>query len=645
MSETGDLASVWQTSRIIAALACLLGLQACNHGEGGSDVVAVTTPASVALTVADVGQILAQAIAEASARGRPATLAVVDRVGNVLAVFVMDGAPLDVSITSGRGVTTGLDGLMLTGAAVAAAIAKAVTGAYLSSGGNAFTTRTANQIIQEHFNPGELGQPGGPLFGVQFSQLPCSDLNVRFISGLPQETIGPKRSPLGFSADPGGLPLYKDGSVVGGIGAISDGIYGLDLDISDFDTDDDELIAVAGTVGFAAPTGIRANHITVEGKSLRYADRGVESLVSDPANAPAFVDGVDGDLTAVIGYFDGTIIAGQIFGEAASGIRPDQSGAFGTLDAYILVDGMDDPRFPPIAGTAPAGIALTQAEVTTILINALDVAFQARAQIRRPLNSHAQVTVTVVDTNGRVLGLVRTPDAPMFGTDVALQKARTAAFFSSNDAADQLIAADGATPGTFTGYVDAAQAFIGPTALTDGTAFSDRAGGNLSRPFYPDGINGTANGPFSLPFDQWSPFSTGLQLDLVVDDIIQHVLFVLGIKPTDIDVGCTSLPLVMATGTNRIPNGIQIFPGSVPIYRDAALVGGIGVSGDGIDQDDLIAFLGLHDAGVELATGIGNAPQAIRADNLVPAGTRLRYVNCPFSPFLDSNDQNVCDGK
>ena len=44
-------------------------------------------------------------------------------------------------------------------------------------------------------------------------------------------------------------------------------------------------------------------------------------------------------------------------------------------------------------------------------------------------------------------------------------------------------------------------------------------------------------------------------------------------------------------------NGVQIFPGGVPIYRGATLVGAIGVSGDGVDQDDMIAFLGVHDAG------------------------------------------------
>ena len=46
--------------------------------------------------------------------------------------------------------------------------------------------------------------------------------------------------------------------------------------------------------------------------------------------------------------------------------------------------------------------------------------------------------------------------------------------------------------------------------------------------------------------------------------------------------------------------------------------------------------------------GIGNAPVAIRADNIVvdlgDAQVRLRYVNCPFAPFLDTSAQNVCSG-
>ena len=153
-------------------------------------------------------------------------------------------------VSPGTGVSGGLEGVNIVPDSLAA-IAKAVTAAYLSTEGNAFTTRTASQIVQAHFNPNDNRQPGGPLFGVQFSQLPCSDLSNRF-SGI-SPGVGPQRSPLGLSADPGGLPLYKGGTPVGGIGVISDGTYSFDPDVTDTDIDDDELIAVAGASGFAAP--------------------------------------------------------------------------------------------------------------------------------------------------------------------------------------------------------------------------------------------------------------------------------------------------------------------------------------------------------------------------------------------------------
>jgi hypothetical protein len=84
----------------------------------------------------------------------------------------------------------------------------------------------------------------------------------------------------------------------------------------------------------------------------------------------------------------------------------------------------------------------------------------------------------------------------------------------------------------------------------------------------------------------------------------------------------------------------------VPIYRGTTLVGAIGVSGDGVDQDDMISFLGLGNAGRVLNNAISNAPPSIRADNLAPRGegTRLRYVQCPQAPFNDSTEQNVCAG-
>jgi hypothetical protein len=35
----------------------------------------------------------------------------------------------------------------------------------------------------------------------------------------------------------------------------------------------------------------------------------------------------------------------------------------------------------------------------------------------------------------------------------------------------------------------------------------------------------------------------------------------------------------------------------------------------------------------------------MRADTLTPQGIRLRYVNCPITPFIDNDEQNVCEGK
>lgn len=606
-------------------------------------------PAQEALTVAEVQRVIAQAAGEAQARGRPAVIAVVDRVGNVLAVFRMVGAPATARISDAPGgAALNIDAQGLAVPAEAAAIAKAITGAYLSSAGNAFSTRTASQIVQQHFPPAPnaVGLESGPLFGVQFSQLPCSDLNRRFLAGGgPAALIGPKRSPLGLAADAGGFPLYKNGVAVGGVGVLADGAYDFDPNIIDVDAQDDEFIALAGTIGLDAPEEIRANRINVDGTSLRYTDASAAGFRANPASPPAFA-GLPGALVAVRDYNTATVIAGTSYGAEASGYRRATAAEFSNLDAFILSDGAGANRFPLRAGTDAASVAapLSAAESRAILEEAFTVMSRARAQIRRPLDSRAEVTISLVDTHGQVLGIVRSPDAPIFGTDVSLQKARTAAFFSNAAAANQMLA----TPGEVPAFVERVRAFLGdPNALTGGTAFSDRAGGNLSRPYFPDGEVGRPNGPFSRPINQFNPFSTGLQSALIVGNLAQHLAFVTGASDTDTPQRCTFLPEV-APGQNRLQNGIQIFPGSVPVYRGTQLVGGLGVSGDGIDQDDMISFLGLANAGTRIG-GIGNAPQDRRADRIVVQlgqgrEVRLRYVSCPFAPFLDTAAQNVCQG-
>ncbi|QOV94909.1 heme-binding protein [Novosphingobium sp. ES2-1] len=649
------------------ALALSLTLSGCGGGDSGSGGTFTPTPtptsssrffadpAQEALTVAEVQQIIAQAVGEAKALNYPAIIAVVDRVGNVLAVFRMNGAATRMIISprtaTGEISPREVDAQGLEVEATMGAISKAVTAAYLSSSGNAFSTRTASMIVQEHFPPAPNtpGLESGPLFGVQFSQLPCSDLSARFAAGNAGSAafIGPKRAPLGLAADPGGLPLYKNGVVVGGIGIMADGDYAYDPDVTDVDGDPEEFMALAGIQGFAPPAEIRADRIPVDGSTLRFADARVEGLHPLQTSFSA-INNTAGTLIPVRGYYDGTaVLAGTPYGTEASGIRRATLSEFSLADAYVLSNGSGANRYPIKGGTdsAAVGTALTAAEVRAVLEEAFTIMTRARAQIRRPLDSRAQVSISVVDTYGEVLGLVRGPDAPIFGIDVSLQKARTAAFFSNPVAAEQLLAN---TDAEIPAFVQRTRDFLGDqTALTGKIAFADRSGGNLSRPFFPDGEVGRPHGPLSRPITDFSPLATGLQIALVKANLLQHAVFVEGsLNARDVVQRCTAVPDT-PTGKKRIANGIQIFPGSVPIYRNGKLVGAIGISGDGIDQDDMIAFLGTHNGGAKVGT-IGNAPKEIRADTIVVPvgqGVRLRYVNCPFAPFLDTTDQNVCEGK
>ena len=643
-----------------ARLLPLLLLAACGGGGGSTCSGSCGTAAPLRLEVSDVQKVLAQGVAEAQAQGAAGTLAVVDRVGNVLGVFRMNGADVSTTIDSGRGVVGGLEGVSVVPDSLAA-IAKAITGAYLSSEGNAFSSRTAGQIVQQFFNPGEFRQPGGPLFGVQFSSLPCSDLTRAFAG--PRPAAGPQRSPLGLSADPGGFPLYRGGVLVGGVGVIADAIYGVDLDVRDIDVDLDELIALAAQRGYEPPVDRRADRITVDGKTLRYSDAGPAQLLSNPATAPAFatLDGSAGQRLAVRGYTaagDASLQAGTAFGFPDSGVRPASQPALAALDGFVLVDDANAERYPARAGGDGASLGgsapLAAAEVQVLLEEALKIANRARAQIRRPLGTQARVSIAVSDTHGGLLGLVRTRDAPVFGTDVAVQKARSVAFTSNPAAAADLAATPDtqylAAGGTarISDYVPAYRDFFAqPTALADGRyAYGNRSLGNVSRPYFPDGIPDSGeHGPLAKTIADWSIFSTGLQLDLINSAVIKHVVFVLA-GGSDVSPGsCTAMPNAPGAAVSRLANGLQIFAGGMPIYRGSQLIGAIGISGDGIDQDDMVAFLGLHQAGLRLGGAIGNAPVAMRADRIERGGIYLRYVQCPQAPFLDSEEQNVCEGK
>jgi hypothetical protein len=70
-------------------------------------------------------------------------------------------------------------------------------------------------------------------------------------------------------------------------------------------------------------------------------------------------------------------------------------------------------------------------------------------------------------------------------------------------------------------------------------------------------------------------------------------------------------------------SGIVFFPGSAPLYRAGVLVGGLGVSGDGVEQDDYVTAGGA---------AAWLAPDGIRADQVFIRGVRLPYWSFPRNP-------------
>lgn len=481
---------------IAAGLAVVAG---SGCGGGGGDGCSLDTAGNVGvLSAADVQQAVLRAASHAADIGARVTIAVSDRQGNPLAVFVMAGSGGDPRI----------------------AYTNARTAAFFSTNGNAFTTRTAAFIIQDQYPPGVPNTAAGPLFGVQFSSLSCSDVQTRGAGQLVPASAGG----TGLSAFPGSAPLYQGAFAAGGIGVNG----GNDPLI-------DEEIAIAGSQGFDTPTGIRGDHIFLDGFRLSF-------LEASPPGPVAVHD--------VAGRF----VAGPS-GTVSTGFSRD-------VTAGVPVE----RPFPTVAGSQ-----LSAGEVEQILGNGAVRGEGTRAAIRQcgPM----KMSVAVVDLDGRVLGVVRTLDAPVFGFDVAVQKARTAVAFSS--------------PGSSLGaQIRSVLGVPGGAPL----AVSTRAVGFLSQIHYPPAIEGSAPGPF-------------------------------GRNPAD--PSSTTLQQRLSRSCAPSGNGITIFPGGLPLYRDGALVGAIGISGDGVDQDEIVAEAGS--AGFE-------APGDIRSDQITFRGARLPYFKEPRNP-------------
>jgi len=142
--------------------------------------------------------------------------------------------------------------------------------------------------------------------------------------------------------------------------------------------------------------------------------------------------------------------------------------------------------------------------------------------------------------------------------------------------------------------------------------------GFLAQELYPPGINGTEPGLF------W-----GLQEEFNVPLLFPPQASVtpvsaFGITPVTNTLNGVVISSISPVDTN-LPNGITIFPGGFPLYRNGVIIGAIGVSGDGVDQDDIIS-----------ASGTANflAPVDIRSDQYFYSDARLPYAKFPRNPSL-----------
>jgi uncharacterized protein GlcG (DUF336 family) len=496
------------------------------------------------MTLQDVQAVIAQAVARAREVSPQSVIAVVDREGFVLGVWSVN--PNAPAFNTAE--------LPISASDAANAIAKAGTAAFLSSGEHAFTSRTAGFIVQQHFPPEVLNKPPGPLVGVNFSNMSFSDVNrykgPPFGPAMQSGTNGqavPMPPTGGLDGSPGGVPLYKNGRLIGGVGVAGDG-DGATAIQADQVYDLDEDVALAGQSGFGPDETIFGSHVLIDGIRVPYVNSGTIF-----------------PKTISFGALPGKEVLPYTLRASPPVFYPPAN--LGGVEGEIRQPIIDDPIPTKIDGQP----RLTAAEVTEILTAAAQRAETTRAGIRLPRGLPAQVFITVVNnpvsTNEapRVLGTFRTRDATIFSWDVAVQKARTALFFSSNS-----------------------------------RAFSARTVGFLAQSLYPPGIAGTSPGIFLGLQEKFSLFPLN------------------AMNPLNGVVMRTPPAL-----NPNLPNGITIFPGGFPLYRHGVLIGAIGVSGDGIDQDDLIA-----------ASGAANflPPESIRADFFSYRGARLPFAKFPRNP-------------
>ncbi|HWZ99440.1 MAG TPA: heme-binding protein [Candidatus Dormibacteraeota bacterium] len=325
------------------------------------------------------------------------------------------------------------------------------------------------------------------------------------------------------------------------------------------------------------PTVVNPGGIPIYRGNVLVGGIGVTGGTMDVDEYAAFVGATSNGFGGFFGNLPppGAVFLGGVVLPAVTNTTPP--GGIGTGTAVggtwviAATNGTGTPEFGDLVAPAAGPVGgLSAADVKGILDNAENEAKLTRAAIRLPDGSRARMVIAVADLDGKIIGLRRMDDATVFSIDVAATKARNMVYFNSS-----------------------ARSAADLNGVPLGTAVTNRTISFGSQPLFPPGIDDSTISP--------GPF-----FNLYLNDTA---------NPCSQGLG-SGLP----SGNN---SGIVFFPGSAGLYKNGALVGGLGVSGDGVDQDDFVTSAGTK--GFE-------APDAMRADQILIEGVRLPYFKFPRNP-------------
>ncbi len=468
----------------------------------------------------------------------------------------------------------------------------------------------------------------------------------------------------GIATLPGGIPLYDGADIVGGIGVFFPGT--VDPDGAGPGRIGDATFEQGFIAGKKQTEAQRTNAPKVlEAEWIAFAAAGGSTNAGAKVGAITDKNGVVVPAVSRLSYPFGRIdlvgIALQLIGPTPgiNGVRQLQ--AFGKK--LLKGDSLNgaDQAVNTLGVTSLAGKAvpdgwlvapkdsadglITAADVEQIINQGIESANKVRAAIRLKVAGSSATNVktnpgprtrmvfAVTDKDGNVLGLFRMQDATVFSIDVAVAKARNTAYYADTSQLQDIDRVDDNHDGTPDASVPA------------GAAFSNRTFRFLAEPRFPQGADSSKPGAFSILNDPGfknnllkssNPnVNVGAVENSGAPQAYTDFKSVLGFDAFNPGTNFRQGNYITSLGLDPMSpefknlvanqNGIVFFPGSAPLYNQAGtLIGGFGVSGDGVDQDDVVTFAGRTDFA---------APQALRADQFFVRGVRLPYQKFNRNPF------------